>query len=185
MSGEHIAERVSAVEVDIRHLQESLTSLSREQTQGFEEIRRALDSNKQPVTAYAGLGAVILSLVYAFGAPLHSADVRLQERVDLLDAKALVDAQIRGEYKERFETVTEQVRSAIVNRKDQDSKHVAQQEDLRRQILALGKDLQRQINSVEHSLDNGLGRRIDEKLAPLHERINCRDSSVNIAGEGL
>ena len=46
-----------------------------------------------------------------------------------------------------------QISSAIQNRKDIDQKHVQAQ-----------RELERQIREISHTLDNGLGRRIDEKL---------------------
>lgn len=165
-------ERLSALESDIRNFDARLGSMERKSDENFAALRQSLATQKQPLTAFAGWAAVILTLVFAFGSPLMKADRDLLTRmkdmhanqgaqIDLLLNRELEDAYARGSSDQAFETLKEQIRSAINNRKDIDAKHISAQ-----------ADLQRQIKNVEHALDNGLGRRIDEKIDSIKTDID-------------
>lgn len=100
-----IAERVSAVESDVRHIDERLGQLSRSLDEGISSIRSLVAAQRQPITAFAGWAAVILTLVFAFGAPLLDKDARLQKRLDGVDNRAVDDAYVRGQYDEKLRTL--------------------------------------------------------------------------------
>lgn len=164
-------ERLSALESDVRNFDLRLASMERKSDENFAALRNAISGQRQPITAFAGWAAVILSLVFAFGSPLMKADQDLLTRmkdmhseqsaqIDLLLHRELEDAYSRGGSDQAFETLKEQIRSAIQNRKDIDAKHVAAQDELQRQIKVL-----------EHSLDNGFSRRILEKTQDLRTDI--------------
>ena len=158
------SERLSAVERDVAHLDSQLTSLSRRVEQGFEDLQRALANQRQPITAFAGWASVILALVFAFGSPLMSTDARHRDRLDNLEVRERADAFSRGVAEQTFKTLEEKIDAAINNRKDIDAKHVARQHEIESRLSSLKDEL-------SHTLDNGLGRRIDEKIGPIVERI--------------
>lgn len=190
-------ERLSAVEVDVHHLDQRLVSLANELRDGFSSMRRLIEGQRQPITAFAGWASVILALVYAFGSPLAQADSRHQARIDMLLQRELDDAETRGRYDQRFTTLEAQIEAAVINRKDIDAKHVAATEKLQsdleslslrvqrhqqdghplhveKQVQAVKEQIdrqQRRLEELAHVLDNGLGRRIDEKLGPIVERM--------------
>lgn len=153
-------ERLSAVEVDVRHLDERIGGLSREMQEGFSSLQRSISSQKQPLTAFAGWAAVVLSLVYAFVSPMNKTDSRIEDRLDKIEDRELNVAFERGVATQRFETLAADIDAAVANRKDIDEKHVQAQERLSQRI-----------DEVQHSLDNGLGRRIQEMTNPMIERL--------------
>ena len=72
------SERLSAVERDVSHLDERISSLARTVDEGFSGIHRALTSQKRPITEFAGWAAVILTLVGAILWPQIKMDERLE-----------------------------------------------------------------------------------------------------------
>jgi hypothetical protein len=169
-SKDHTDNIVSAHEVEIRHIYQTLDHLDSQFQQGFSQMSQQLEAlrhtmqddkreimdRKQPLTAFAGWAAVILSLGYAFGYPLMQRDTRFEHRIDRIEARELLDAESRGMSNQMFATLNEKVDGSIANRKDLDAKHMAAQQSLSDRI-----------DELSHSLDNGLGRRIGEMLAPV------------------
>lgn len=98
---------------------------------------------------------------------LKEQDTRTQQLLDLVSERELEDSYSRGQSDQKFETLQGAIRSAIENREDIDAKHIAAQESIRKKI-----------DQVEHSLDNGLGRRIEEKTMPMVERLIALERKV-------
>jgi predicted nucleic acid-binding Zn-ribbon protein len=160
-------ERLSAVERDVSHLDSQLAALSHEMQDGFIGLRRAIDAQRQPLTAFAGWAAVVLTLVAAVMWPQLEKDSRHELRIDHLEKRELADAYSRGMAEQKFATLEADIDAAIANRKDKDDAH--------RQA---GQRLSERIDEVQHSLDNGLGRRIKEMQDPLKERILALERST-------
>ena len=153
-------ERLSAVESDVRHLDARLGTLDRNMQENFAGLRNLLNQQKQPVTAFAGWASVILALVFAFGAPLKSADGRLRDRIDFIERRELTDSYARGVSDQRFSTLEEHIDSAVVNRKELHN-------SLKQELYTLRE----QFNDLSHTLDSGLGRRITEKTEDIRSDI--------------
>lgn len=68
--------------------------------------------------------------------------------------------ELLGRYEERFKTLNTALESAISHRKDIDDKHVASV-----------AHLQVQIEELKNSLDDGVGRRVEDKLLGVKENI--------------
>lgn len=145
--------RLSAIEQDLKHLFEQLDRLA-----------TGLQHSKQPITAFAGWAAVVLSLVFAFGAPLWQTDHRFQQLIDDIREREMArvseNQKLIGQMLQQFKTLDATIESSIANRKAIDDKHQTAQE---RNFDAILK--------VERSLGNGLGERIREITEPLKERL--------------
>ena len=136
-----------------------------------ESVRNINQDRKVPWGVIIGAIGVSVSLVTALGgaalAPLYMTDAyqanetrQNNELIAQLRKRELDDTYERGKSHEKFNTLEERINGAINNRKDIDEKHVAAQQKLGQRI-----------DEVAHELDNGLGRRISEMVAPLTERI--------------
>lgn len=164
-------ERLSAVEVDVKHLDARLSTLDRNIQENFSNLRNLINQQKQPITAFAGWASVILALVFAFGAPLKSRDARLQSRIDVFEVRELQNAYSRGQSDEKFNTLKEEIDSAVINRKDLHDKTISNILDLQRQI--------NQINAqISHEFNNGFGKRVNEINAPILKDIEWLKKKV-------
>jgi hypothetical protein len=161
------SERLSAVERDVSHLDAQLSQLSREMQESFAGLRRAIELQRQPLTAFAGWAAIVLTLVAAVMWPQFEKDNRHELRIDDLTQRELLDAYSRGASEQKFATLEADIEAAIHNRKDKDAAH-----------KAANDRLSERIDEVQHSLDNGLGRRISEMQNPLKERILALERQV-------
>lgn len=164
-----VLERIGSIESTIRHLEVKMKEKAQEDQQNYAALQKAIEKNKQPITAYAGLASVVLMLVFAYGAPLKDADSQLREDIlrlrnqqDLLYQRELQDSFYRGVNEQTFETVKSQISSGINNRKDIDKKHVAAQHDLSRQISQNYRETQREIEQIKKLINNGISRNVSE-----------------------
>lgn len=147
-----------------------------------EHLTRRTETNWGTVIACATLvavlagmaGALINSAITSEAVARVTADAnhremneRQQHRIDELLRRELENAELRGEARQTFATLREQIHAGIENRKDIDAKHAAAQ-----------AALSARIDEVDHALDNGLGRRIDEKIGPLVERAIALEREV-------
>ena len=97
-----------APEIERRRLvyvtqQQLHTELSRHRDEMLLEIRelaRKMEKNRQPLTAYAGLLAFVLSMGVLALRPLYETDKRIYDMMDALMHQQLQAAQDRGEFLE-------------------------------------------------------------------------------------
>lgn len=143
-----------------QELQGNLRNLREEFTRSFADLREDARRQKQPLTAFAGWGSVLLLLVAAALYPRIETDDKHYADIKTLQENELRDAETRGAFNERFRTLDEKVNSAVVNRSD-----------LANRTRDEVKNLEKELDSVRHELDNGLGRRIHELMAPLERDI--------------
>ena len=98
----------------------------------------------------------------------------ITDTIAMLLDRELDDAETRGRFDERFLTLKESLDGSIKNRKDIDAKHVASAASLNQKINEVDiRSEQRHQTSmaaimslkddISHQIDNGLGRRIEEK----------------------
>lgn len=140
-------------------------------TKSFDDIKNEIRASRQPFTAYAGVATVILTLVAAVLWPQLQADKRHSEAILALQANQLQDARTRGQFEEKFVTLREQVNAALVNRQDMHARLSDATSAMAGRLDSVDDELRSRIDQVAHSLDNGLGRRIDEKLAPVYTTL--------------
>lgn len=76
---QQVSERLSAVEVDVRHLDERIDKLSRDLSHSFENLQNLIERQRQPITAFAGWAVFVLTLVGAVLYPQIQADLRIEK----------------------------------------------------------------------------------------------------------
>lgn len=134
----------------------------------FRDLREDMDKRKQPLTAFAGWAAVILTLVGAVLWPRLEADKMHFSAIQNLEANALDDARTRGIFEERFRTLNEGINSALTNRKD-----------LHDQLTQKANSIEAELNNVRHELNNGIGNRMREIMAPVETDVNWLMAQIN------
>ena len=96
-------ERLSAIEVDVKHLtdnqhslESAIKSVEHSMQEGFDNLRHSISAQKQPLTAYAGLGSLILVLVFTYTKPMISDIDDLKITVEEIKKRELDDAKTSG-----------------------------------------------------------------------------------------